>query len=96
MQEMSTIKNGLSAYWKQVGHQKYRRGDNAVVVYDETTTCNTAKPWLPNHRGWMAYGPGKDEHNYLGFYRKNGRFKIPRKFKTERAAMMAVEKEFPI
>lgn len=71
------------------------RSDNAVVKIDEIAETLTAKPWLPNYRGWIAYGPGDDNHNCLCFKRRNSRFSIPRKFKTAKAAMEAVDRDFP-
>lgn len=72
----------------------WRRPDNAVVKYDWSVACLTAKPWLKNHRGWMAFGPGKDDNNYLKWRNKRG-FGIPRKFKTPENAMKALEKVYP-
>lgn len=82
--------------WKQVHRQRWERDDGAVVKIDETVQCNTSRPWLPNYRGWKAWGPGPEQSNYLGFCRRNSRLNIPRKFKTAEAAMAAVDKEYPI
>lgn len=81
--------------WTKTRDGRWDSDDNAVVKYDHTVECNTAKPWLPNHRGFIAYGPGPSETNYLGFRRKNSRGTIPRKFKTAEAAMKAIDKHFP-
>ncbi len=82
--------------WSQTKQDRWERVDNAVVKIDHTTECNTSRPWLKHYRGWIAYGPGTDEHNYLGFKRKNSRLKIPRKFKTAFSAICAVNKEYPL
>lgn len=81
--------------WKKIHDKRWERDDNAVVKYDHTTECNTSRPWLKGHRGYIAYGPGEEEHNYLGHRRKDSRFYIPRKFKTPEAAMKVVDKEYP-
>ena len=84
--------------WKQTEFGKYERWeapDGAVVKYDHTVECDTARPWLPHHRGYMAFAPGKSEYNYLKLIRRNSRLHIPRKFKTAKAAMKAVDKEYP-
>lgn len=82
-------------YWHRKHMHRWERDDGCVVKIDRTTECFTGRPWLPNYRGWMAYGPGDDEHNYLGFTRKRSPFIIPRKFKTPEAAMAAVDREYP-
>lgn len=82
--------------WQQKHHRRWERSDGAVVKYDTFVECNTAKPWLPNHRGYIAYGPGPEETNYLGYKRKNSPFLIPCKFKTAANAMMAIEKAYPL
>jgi hypothetical protein len=86
--------------WTQINKQRWERSDGAVVKYDEAVQCNTACPWLPNHRGFMAYGPGKDQHNYIGFFRKNRNKlwpkRIPTKYKTPQSAMKAVNEKWPL
>jgi hypothetical protein len=80
--------------WREVHAERWESSDGAVVKYDRSTMLSTAKPWLPNHRGWMAFGPGQEQFNYLGYWTKR-RFKIPRKFKTPAAGMGAVNREYP-
>jgi hypothetical protein len=82
--------------WKEVNARRWVRSDNAVVIIDESVACSTSRPWLPNYRGWMAFGPGDEEHNYLGFMRKRSLFRIPKKFKTAAAAMRAVDLAYPL
>lgn len=81
--------------WKEIHHRRWQSTDGAVVKIDEATECNTSRPWLPNYRGWKAYGPGPDQGNYLGFNRRNSGFRVARKFKTAQAAMAAVDEEYP-
>lgn len=81
--------------WRQISDERWERLDGAVVKYDHTVASNTARPWLPNHRGFMAYGPGPEEFNALCFTRRNSPFHVRRKFKTARAAMAAVDQAFP-
>lgn len=81
--------------WSQVNDERWERGDGAVVKIDHTTEANSSRPWLLNYRGWMAFGPGDSQHNYLGFKRRNSMFNIPRKFKTAESAMISVDAEFP-
>jgi hypothetical protein len=88
----------VPATWKQTGSQRWERSDNAVVYYDHSVECDTSRPWLTGHRGWKAFAPGPEEHNYLSYFRKNRRrvrdTRIARKFKTPEAAMAAVDREF--
>lgn len=87
--------------WVKVGAQRYQRPDNAVVRYDHSVECSTSRPWLDGHRGWMAFGPGEVDGNYLACsFRRSRRGRVsrmstPRKFKTAEAAMAAVDREFP-
>lgn len=81
--------------WTQINDERWERGDGAVVKIDHTTEANSARPWLPNYRGWIAFGPGDNQYNYLGFKRKNSDFNIPRKFKAAENAMLSVDREFP-
>lgn len=76
------------------GKPRFERQDGAVVCYDHSTACNTARPWLPNHRGYMGFGPGTDQHNYLAQRSRRG-LSWPKKFKTPEAAIAAVDKEWP-
>lgn len=81
------------AAWTQKSDSRWERADGAVVR-DVGASSPESKPWLPGHRGWMAFGPGPDEHNYLSMpFGK--RFRGPRKWKTAEAAMRAVDREFP-
>ncbi len=66
-----------------------------MVKYDEAAATNTSRPWLPGHRGWMAFAPGDDEHNFLRWRNRRG-VGIPRKFKTPEAAMAAVDLLHPM
>ena len=79
--------------WRKISEYRWERHDNAVVKMDTSTELNTSRPWLPNYRGWIAFGPGSEEHNYLGFKRRNSPLLIPRKFKTAEATMSAVDRE---
>lgn len=85
--------------WVKVHDERYFRPDNAVVKYDRSTV--SSRSYLAGHRGWIAYGPGDDETNYLGFFpprpRRGGfsKCRVPRKFKTPEGAMRAVDREFP-
>lgn len=100
---MSTEKHAESAFidavvmrpeWRKISEYRWERHDNAVVKIDTSTELSTSSPWLPNYRGWIAYGPGPEEHNYLGFKRRNSPLLIPRKFKTAESAMGAVDREY--
>lgn len=89
----ATKEQPATSAWEQKGRERWERPDGAVVKYDHTTACNTSRPWLAGHRGYMAFGPGRDEEfNYLA--QKYGRVIGPRKWKTPEAAMAAVDKEF--
>lgn len=81
--------------WKKVKEFRWERGDGCVVKIDTSAACSTSRPWLPHYRGWMAFGPGTQEHNYLGYYRKDSAMHIPRKFKTAEMAMRAVDRQHP-
>lgn len=80
--------------WKQVHGRRWISDDGAVVCIDETRE-GWNKVWSPNYRGYIAFGPGEENHNYLSFRRKNSVFVIPKKFKTPQAAMAAVDHEYP-
>ena len=72
---------------------RWDRADGACVKIDHTVECSTSRPWLPNYRGWKAWGPG--DNDLLGFKLRRSRFTIARKFKTAAAAMKAVDAEYP-
>jgi hypothetical protein len=86
-------------------YPRFDRPDGAAVRYDYQAACHTSNCSLPNHLGWIAFGPGKDNHNYLAKRRRaldrgvlgtqRSKARVPRKFKTATAAMAAVDKEFP-
>lgn len=86
----------MSRQWKQTRPDRWDSNDGCVVKIDHTVECSTSRPWRPHYRGWIAYGPGADEHNYLGFSKRNSMANIPRKFKTPESGMKAVDKEWPI
>jgi hypothetical protein len=71
----------------------FERSDGAVVGYNQGVD---ARVWDAKHRGWIAYLPEGADHRYLGFYRRGGRFYIPRRFATPETAMDALDKEFPV
>lgn len=71
---------------------KWIRVDGAVVKYD--TDHYYSKPWLENHRGWIVFPPNSS--TYLGYKRKNSKFNIPRKYKTEQSAMKIIDKLYPL
>lgn len=88
--------------WVHAHDERWVRCDNAVVRYDHAVECCTSKPWLPGHRGWMAFSPGEGDNGLLGYFPrrwKRGGFSgmmVPRKFKSAEAAMRAVDREFPV
>lgn len=82
--------------WKKIHDHRWESDDGCVVKIDETVQCNTSRPWLPNYRGWMAYGPGKSNFNYLWHRRGNTRFKIITKFKTPEKAMEAIDRHYEL
>lgn len=84
----------MSRIWTQVSDKRWVSDDNAVVKIDLSAQCMHSRPWRPNYRGWIAYGPGPEEFNYLKFFSKRGH-SVPRKFKFAEKAMLAVDKEFP-
>lgn len=100
---MSNANEGLpaaacSVVWVETRKDRWDRSDGAVVKIDHTVECSTSRPWLPNYRGWKAWGPG--ENDLLGFKRRctrlrRSRFVIARKFKTAQSAMKAVDAEYP-
>ena len=58
-----------------------------------------ARPWLPAHRGWVAFrgAKNKDEDGTIvGYDRRTTRFRIPRRWKTPEAAMRAMDREHPM
>ena len=83
------------ANWLQANGGRWHRSDGCCVRIDLSVVCNTSRPWLPNYRGWIAFG-NRDDHDYLGYKRKGGRRGfIPVKFKTAQAAMAAVDHVVP-
>lgn len=101
--ENSPAANGLgspsgSVVWVETRKDRWDRTDGAVVKIDHAVECDTSRPWLPNYRGWKAWGPG--DNDLLGFKRRStrlrrSRFVIARKFKTAQSAMKAVDAEYP-
>lgn len=85
----------MTRVWHERNARRWESDDGAVVKIDDVAETCTARPWLPHYRGWVAYGPGPEQHNYLGFFRRNSRLNIPRKFKTAAAAMQAVDGAWP-
>jgi len=85
----------MTRTWHERNPRRWESDDGAVVKIDAVAETRTARPWLPHYRGWVAYGPGPDQHNYIGFIRRNSRMKIPSKFKTASAAMKAVDNVWP-
>lgn len=83
----------MSRVWTQFNLRRFESDDGCVVKIDEATECDSAKPWLENYRGWIAYGPG--DEGYIGFYRRKSWMRIPKKFKTPHTAMAAVDVEYP-
>jgi hypothetical protein len=81
--------------WREIHYRRWERDDGAVVRYDTAAECSTAKPWKKGHRGWLAYGPGVDEFNYLKYKRRNSSLTLPVKFKTASSAMKAIDTRFP-
>jgi len=79
--------------WTQKNSRRFESADGCVVKVDESVACNTSKPWLKNYRGWIAFGPG--DEGYIGFLRRNSYMRIPKKFKTQKTAMAAVDAEYP-
>jgi len=73
---------------------RWDRSDGCCVKIDHSVECNSSRPWLPNYRGWKAFG-NRGEFDALCFRRCNTRMQIPRKFKSAEAAMLAVDTEFP-
>jgi hypothetical protein len=84
----------MTRVWNKTSDDRYDATDGAVVRYDMAAWLMAARA-TAEHRCWIAFSPGKEEHNYLGFYRRNSRMRIPRKYKTAEAAMQAVDKAFP-
>ena len=86
-----------ASYWHRKHDRCWERDDGALVMIDAATECCTARPWLPNYRGWIAYGPRDNDgwRDYLWFTRKGSLLHIPRKFKTPEAAMAAVDHAYP-
>lgn len=81
--------------WTEERATRHSRADGAVVAYDVGAVATGSKPWIARHRGWVAYGPGKPLNNFLGYYRRFSRVKIPRKFRDAKSAMRSVDDQFP-
>jgi hypothetical protein len=70
----------------------YERTDGAYVW--RTKDEYWAKPWLPGHRGWVAFGPGGDNEPAINFERYGRNH--PRRWKTPEAAMKVVDELYPL
>ncbi len=87
--------------WKQTSAFRFERTDGCVVAYGREHWGPETNENSPSHRGWVAFGPGKEETNYLGYYpkrwRRGGRsnMRVSIKFKTAEAAIKALEKQYP-
>lgn len=97
--EMSVPSQPCLAWTETRKGDRWDRTDGACVRIDHSVECSTSKPWLPNYRGWKAWGPG--DHDLLAFKRRStrlrrSRFRIARKFKTAASAMKAVDAEYPL
>lgn len=78
--------------WTQISSNRWDRNDGAVVEWNQKTPYSN--PANPNARMWIAFGPPPSEL-YLLQRSKRG-FGFPRRWKTAKAAMIAVDTEYPI
>lgn len=84
--------------WNQTNTRRWDSDDGACVKYDYSTQFTTAREWLPNHRGYVAFGPNCEYPLTFTKYRPKHIIhfmEITRKFKTPENAMKVIDCEFP-
>lgn len=92
----TSARSRLATHWRAIGRLRFERPDGAVVKYDPDGVLTGSRPWLPGHRGWLAFGPGPTPNNVLGYYRRDSRVKVARRYRSAANARRAVDLQFPI
>jgi hypothetical protein len=88
----------VKSLWRQISEDRWEREDGAVVHNDRTTQWSTSEPWRPKHRSWIAFGPGQNQSNFLGYFPRRPRAltrspnRVPVKFRSAENAMRALDR----
>lgn len=78
--------------WHKVSDERWERHDGAVVMLDLRSPY--PNPMNPRSLLWTAWEP--DPSDRALSQRCSRRFKRPRRWGSAEAAMLAVEREFPV
>ena len=84
--------------WTQKSWRRWERFDGAVVLWDDRSPY--PNPENPRSLMWTAWGPGfgpETDNDYLARRDgRDGRFTRPRRWKTAEAAMLEVDRLYPL
>jgi hypothetical protein len=83
--------------WKQIytfgGRERWERTDGAVVRWDDSSPY--PNPIKPSTKMYTAWEPDPSQRA-LSYDHWHSRFRSPRRWKTAKAAMAAVDREYPL